>query len=341
MSAARALFVTRAPMRRPPSSISSISASGNIPMSTRCAGVSICIFMRSMRLVPPATNLAAGWAAAAQASATPLTRSYRKGVMSGLLRPRRGLLRRCWHRRRSGRCCRSSAAGDLGIAEGRRGRDIRSYMAWPTGLVFGQQRHSRANLARSAVPALKSIMAQKCGLHRMQISVLCTKPSIVVISSPSCIAARVKQLLMRCPLTITVQAPHCPWSQPFFVPVSARCSRSASSNVVRGSRSRAYFRPLTVAASHSVRSSTWFPPSQPALPAKPSSGSQTPTVSRKRRREVRDLKGGNHSTARLQLSFMQPSTYPALPSTRLVWFCFARLGFASISVRSAMLVREN
>ena len=25
---------------------------------------------------------------------------------------------------------------------------------------------------------------------------------------------------MRCPLTITVQAPHCPWSQPFFVPVS-------------------------------------------------------------------------------------------------------------------------
>ena len=30
-----------------------------------------------------------------------------------------------------------------------------------------------------------------------------------------------------------VQAPHWPWSQPFFAPVSPRCSRSTSSSVVR------------------------------------------------------------------------------------------------------------
>ena len=46
--------------------------------------------------------------------------------------------------------------------------------------------------------------------------------SIVTISSSSCMTASVRQELMRRPLTSTVQAPHCPWSHPFFVPVSAR-----------------------------------------------------------------------------------------------------------------------
>ena len=45
------------------------------------------------------------------------------------------------------------------------------------------------------------------------------RPSIVVISSPSCISARLRQEFTRRPLTWTVQAPHWPWSQPFFVPV--------------------------------------------------------------------------------------------------------------------------
>ena len=35
--------------------------------------------------------------------------------------------------------------------------------------------------------------------------------------------------------TMTVQAPHWPWSQPFLVPVRPICSRSASSRVVRAS----------------------------------------------------------------------------------------------------------
>ena len=44
-------------------------------------------------------------------------------------------------------------------------------------------------------------------------------PSIVVISSPSCMTASDRQELIRRPFTITVQAPHWPWSQPFLVPV--------------------------------------------------------------------------------------------------------------------------
>ena len=44
----------------------------------------------------------------------------------------------------------------------------------------------------------------------------------------------VRQELTRRPSTSTVQAPHWPWSQPFFVPVRSRCSRSASSRVVHG-----------------------------------------------------------------------------------------------------------
>src|SRR2546425_9657518 len=47
--------------------------------------------------------------------------------------------------------------------------------------------------------------------------------------------ARLRHESTRLPLTCTVQAPHCPWSQPFFVPVSATVSRIQSSSVVRGS----------------------------------------------------------------------------------------------------------
>jgi hypothetical protein len=44
-------------------------------------------------------------------------------------------------------------------------------MAWPACLVFSQQRHRRANLTRGAIPALHSIMANKCGLHWVQDAV--------------------------------------------------------------------------------------------------------------------------------------------------------------------------
>ena len=54
---------------------------------------------------------------------------------------------------------------------------------------------------------------------------------------------------MRRPLTSTVHAPHWPWSQPFFVPVSWRRSRRASSRVVRGSTWRSCDAPLILRVS--------------------------------------------------------------------------------------------
>src|SRR5580704_6444352 len=50
------------------------------------------------------------------------------------------------------------------------------------------------------------------------------RPSMVVILSSWCMTASVKHELMRRPSTSTVQAPHCPWSQPFLLPVRCRCS---------------------------------------------------------------------------------------------------------------------
>ena len=58
-------------------------------------------------------------------------------------------------------------------------------------------------------------------------------PAAVTISAPSCATARARQLLTRQPSSRTVQAPHCPWSQPFFGLVMPSRSRSASSSVVR------------------------------------------------------------------------------------------------------------
>src|ERR1700687_169210 len=58
--------------------------------------------------------------------------------------------------------------------------------------------------------------------------------------------ASVRQALTRCPSSRIVQAPQAPWSQPFFVPWSERCSRSTSSSDVLGSSERWYNWPLTV-----------------------------------------------------------------------------------------------
>ncbi len=68
---------------------------------------------------------------------------------------------------------------------------------------------------------------------------------MVVISSFSCMAAKLRQEFTRRPLTWTVQAPHWPWSQPFFVPVSSALSRRQSNNVVRGSSCKLSTWPFT------------------------------------------------------------------------------------------------
>src|SRR5882724_7383189 len=70
-------------------------------------------------------------------------------------------------------------------------------------------------------------------------------PSIVVISSPSCIAAKQRHEFTRRSLMCTVHAPHWPWSHPFFDPVRCKCSRRQSRSVVRGSIRKSYFFPFT------------------------------------------------------------------------------------------------
>src|SRR5215510_10686456 len=60
-------------------------------------------------------------------------------------------------------------------------------------------------------------------------------PAAVTISAPWCATARARQLFARRPSSRTVQAPHCPWSQPFLGLVIPRRSRRASSTVVRES----------------------------------------------------------------------------------------------------------
>src|SRR5215207_8840362 len=69
-------------------------------------------------------------------------------------------------------------------------------------------------------------------------------PSTVVISRPSYCTARARQELIRSPSARTVHAPHAPWLQPFFEPVSPRWSRTRSSRDTRGSDGKGTLRPL-------------------------------------------------------------------------------------------------
>ena len=73
----------------------------------------------------------------------------------------------------------------------------------------------------------------------------CPRPSIVVMSRPSQVAASIRQDSTRLPSASTVHAPHAPWSQPFLAPVSPSRSRSASSRVTRGSSQSSRRTPLT------------------------------------------------------------------------------------------------
>src|SRR5690242_6666052 len=72
------------------------------------------------------------------------------------------------------------------------------------------------------------------------------RPSMVVTCAPSRRTASVRHPLTRRPSTRTVHAPHAPASQPFFVPVNPKCSRSRSSSEVRLSTVTVRRVPLTV-----------------------------------------------------------------------------------------------
>ena len=74
----------------------------------------------------------------------------------------------------------------------------------------------------------------------------CANPSIVVIAAPSRDTASDRHELMRWPSISIVQAPHCPWSHPFLLPVSPSRSRRRSSSVTHGAISKACCVPLIV-----------------------------------------------------------------------------------------------
>lgn len=74
------------------------------------------------------------------------------------------------------------------------------------------------------------------------------KPFDRVMRSSRCMRASVRHESTRRPLTSTVHAPQVPCPQPFLVPVIPRYSRSASSNVTRGSMVNSRRSPFTVSA---------------------------------------------------------------------------------------------
>src|SRR4051794_25365833 len=69
---------------------------------------------------------------------------------------------------------------------------------------------------------------------------------MVISVPPSSIGATMVQLLTASPLNSTVQAPHWLVSQPIWVPVRSRVSRSRSATRVAGSMSTSCARPLSV-----------------------------------------------------------------------------------------------
>ena len=94
----------RSALLRPPSPRRSSAAAARC--RSAATGVRRPAFIRSIRLVPPAMNFAAGSAAIWRtASATSLARAYWKLIMTAPSPA--GSPPRCWDRRRSGRCCRS------------------------------------------------------------------------------------------------------------------------------------------------------------------------------------------------------------------------------------------
>src|ERR1041385_6984652 len=76
------LFLTMAPMRKPPSGRTSILSSGRPLISTSMAGNITLSFIRSMSVVPPATNAALGARTRSIASFSFLAFAYSKGSIA-------------------------------------------------------------------------------------------------------------------------------------------------------------------------------------------------------------------------------------------------------------------
>ena len=147
-------------------------------------------------------------------------------MVSGLSR-RRGWRRRCWDRRRSGRCCRSCA----------RGSRLRR-MSTAGSLEVGGDAPTAGRA--SAPPACRRpsrsgpACSSRTGSRRARRTPPAADAAACSLAQPldgddararRAMAARFRQAFLRTPSTSTVQAPHWPWSQPFLVPVRPRCSR--------------------------------------------------------------------------------------------------------------------
>src|SRR6202790_597693 len=137
-------------MRRPPSLVSSTVLSGSREISISRVGRSTSSFIRSIRMVPPAMNFAAGSAAIWRtASTTSFARAYWKLIMAG-------------HRLLNGR-------DNVGV--GSATADVAAHqladLIGALGLAFGDQPRRRANLARRAIAALECVMIDERLLQRM------------------------------------------------------------------------------------------------------------------------------------------------------------------------------
>ena len=171
--AARSVLRTSAPIRKPPSGVTSILSSASPFTSMRCAGFSISSFMRSSRLVPPAMNLALGIA--------------RRGGR-GRGRCRRALVGERSHALIS---CRAVHFGD-GLDDVRvraAAADVAAHAfadfrlrgaAWvrveilashgsARSLDFLQHRHRGADLSRRAIPTLEAVVLDERRLHGMHL----------------------------------------------------------------------------------------------------------------------------------------------------------------------------
>ena len=106
-------------------------------------------------------------------------------------------------------------------------------------VVLGEQAARAHDLPGRAVAALHPVVLDERGLHRMQL-VTVREPLDRGDRTPWAITASVRHALTRRPPTSTVHAPHCPASQPFFVPVSpSLLAQRVEQRVTRGSiRSR-------------------------------------------------------------------------------------------------------
>ena len=123
-------------------------------------------------------------------------------------------------------------------------RDVARDVARPARVDLVEHPDRRADLAGRAVAALEPSCSTNAACSGCS-AVRPPGPRSSTISAPSCVTASARQRVRAPAVDSTVHAPHWPWSQPFFVPVRPRCSRSRSSSDVRVSSSSDCCSPFT------------------------------------------------------------------------------------------------